>query len=56
MFNCIICRRKFITKECNITDDNYCKNCKYNKCINCTQFGNLDCNGDIVVYVNDIKK
>jgi len=52
---CITCRRKFITKECDTTDREKCKKCEYNKCENCTQYGNLDCDGDIIVPPSSIR-
>lgn len=53
---CITCVRKFITKECNVVGTDACETCKYNECTNCTQYGNLDCDGDVIVTIEDIKK
>lgn len=48
---CITCRRFLITKECKKTSESQCINCEYNTCKNCTQYGNLDCDGDNIVSV-----
>lgn len=50
-YPCITCRRFFITKECQRENVEDCFKCEYNECKNCTQFGNLDCDGDITVSV-----
>lgn len=48
-FPCITCRKYFITKECNRKSIDECFDCEEFKCENCTQYGNLDCDGDIMV-------
>lgn len=53
---CITCVRKFITKECNTIGMEACESCEYNECTNCTQYGNLDCDGDVIVTIEDIER
>ena len=48
-YPCITCRRFLITKECGRKSMDECFDCEYFTCENCTQFGNLDCDGDIIV-------
>lgn len=47
-YPCITCVKKFITKECDKDIDD-CFDCEEFTCENCTQFGNLDCDGDVIV-------
>lgn len=46
---CITCVKFFITKECKRKDVDDCFDCEEFKCKNCTQFGNLECDGDVIV-------